>query len=116
MKKFKVLVHLPTSHHAKLNKNYMFKKIELWILLLVVILSILVTLSFGVLVRQGIEGSTKLGNFSIQPLTDPIVSLVRIPEKLIGHLLKPNDAKIGDFWDTKRKYIKDVGFTRFKKF
>ena len=93
----------------------MFKKIELWILLLVVILSILVTLSFGVLVRQGIEGSTKLGNFSIQPLTDPIVSLVRIPEKLIRHLLKPNDAKIGDFWDTKRKYIKDVGFTGEKE-
>ena len=82
----------------------MFKKIELWILLLVIILRILVTLLFGIFIRQGIGGSTKLGNFSIQPLTDPIVSLVRIPEKLIHHLLKPNDAKIVDLWDTNRKY------------
>ena len=40
---------------------------------------------------------------------------MRIPEKLIRHLLKPNDAKIGDFWDTNRKYIKDKGFTGEKE-
>ncbi len=39
----------------------MFKKIELWILLLVIIFFLLFSFFFGVLVRQELEGSTKLG-------------------------------------------------------
>tara|TARA_B100000242_G_scaffold273168_1_gene226609 strand:- start:158 stop:1507 length:1350 start_codon:yes stop_codon:yes gene_type:complete len=39
----------------------MFKKIEIWILYLVVFLGIPFTIAFGVLVRQELVGSTKLG-------------------------------------------------------
>ena len=37
----------------------MFKKIEIWILYLTILLSILFSIGFGVLVRQEIEGITK---------------------------------------------------------
>ena len=39
----------------------MFKKIEIWILYLVILICILLILSFGILVRQELVGSTKLG-------------------------------------------------------
>ena len=42
----------------------MFKKIEIWILYLVVLLGIPVTISFGILVRQELVGSFKLGHVS----------------------------------------------------
>mgnify|MGYP001185286910 CR=1 FL=1 len=42
----------------------MFKKIEIWILYLVVLLGIPVTMSFGVLVRQELVGGIKLGRVS----------------------------------------------------
>tara|TARA_B100000212_G_C27376811_1_gene535100 strand:+ start:566 stop:1921 length:1356 start_codon:yes stop_codon:yes gene_type:complete len=42
----------------------MFKKIEIWILYLFILLSIPVTVFFGVLVRQELEGQIKLGGVS----------------------------------------------------
>ncbi|ABM71017.1 arylsulfotransferase family protein [Prochlorococcus marinus] len=42
----------------------MFKKIEIWILYLIVFLGIPITIGFGVLVRQELIGSTKLGRVS----------------------------------------------------
>ena len=42
----------------------MFKKIEIWILYLVVLLGIPITIFFGVLVRQELVGSIKLGRVS----------------------------------------------------
>ena len=42
----------------------MFKKIEIWILYLVILLSIPVTIGFGVLVRQEIKGGKKFGMIS----------------------------------------------------
>ena len=42
----------------------MFKKIEIWILYLVLLLGLPVTISFGVLVRQELEGKIKLGRVS----------------------------------------------------
>ena len=42
----------------------MFKKIEIWILYLVLLLSIPLSISFGVLVRQELVGTTKLGRVS----------------------------------------------------
>jgi len=42
----------------------MFKKIEIWILYLVILLGIPVTIGFGVLVRQELVGSIKLGRVS----------------------------------------------------
>ena len=37
----------------------MFKKVEIWILYLTILLSILFAIGFGVLVRQELEGITK---------------------------------------------------------
>ncbi len=42
----------------------MFKKIEIWILYFILLLGIPFTISFGVLVRQELEGKTKLGMLS----------------------------------------------------
>ena len=39
----------------------MFKKIEIWILYLAILLSILFAISFGILVRQELVGSIKVG-------------------------------------------------------
>ena len=66
----------------------MFKKIEIWILYLFILISILATLFFGVLVRQGIEGRTSFGALSIKFLTDPIVFISRIAEQLLTQTLE----------------------------
>ena len=42
-------------------ENLMFKKIEIWILYLSLLLSILFAVGFGVLVRQELVGSIKVG-------------------------------------------------------
>ena len=47
----------------------MFKKIEIWILYLVILLSLLFAIGFGVLVRQEIEGITKEGSIDTQKST-----------------------------------------------
>ena len=47
----------------------MFKKIEIWILYLIILLSILFAISFGVLVRQELVGGIKLGWVSKGALT-----------------------------------------------
>ena len=39
----------------------MFKKIEIWILYLVLLINIIIAVGFGILVRQELEGSTKMG-------------------------------------------------------
>jgi hypothetical protein len=60
----------------------MFKKIEIWILYLVLLLSILFAVGFGVLVRQELVGETKAGWVSKAALT-----LAEIPvnlKKLVG--------------------------------
>ena len=55
----------------------MFKKIEIWILYLILLLGIPVTISFGVLVRQELDGSAKLGRVSKTALF-----LAEIPSKI----------------------------------
>ena len=55
----------------------MFKKIEIWILYLVVLLSILFAVFFGILVRQELVGNVKLGWASKTALT-----LAEIPVNL----------------------------------
>ena len=57
--------------------NFVFKKIELWIVLLIIILLLIFTITFGFLVRQELEGSTKFGIFSKSALT-----IARIPATL----------------------------------
>ena len=55
----------------------MFKKMEIWILYLILLLGIPVTISFGVLVRQELDGSAKLGRVSKTALF-----LAEIPSKI----------------------------------
>jgi hypothetical protein len=66
----------------------MFKKIEIWILYLVLIFSILFAVAFGVLVRQELVGSTKVGWLSKTAL-----SLAEIPMN-IKVFLKEMDANL----------------------
>ena len=88
----------------------MFKKIEIWILYLFILISILATLFFGVLVRQGIEGRTSFGTLSIKFLTDPIVFISRIPEQLVIGAFKSNQNRINDPWDEQRPFWSISGF------
>lgn len=88
----------------------MFKKIEIWILYLTILLSILFAIGFGVLVRQGIEGITKTGNVDISFLTSPAVYISRMPEKLLKSILKPNPHRVNDPWDDVREFYKQNGF------
>ena len=43
----------------------MFRKVEIWVLYLVVLIGILFAIGFGVLVRQEIVGDTKLGKIEL---------------------------------------------------
>ena len=49
------------------------KKIEIWVLYLVVLIGILFAIGFGVLVRQEIVGDTKLGKIDISLISRPAV-------------------------------------------
>lgn len=69
----------------------MFKKIEIWILYLTILLSILFAFSFGALVRQELVGSTKAGW-----ITRTALNIVEQPLRLIkiisGETTTPNDS------------------------
>ena len=68
----------------------MFKKIEIWILYLTILLSILFAFSFGVLIRQELVGTTKAGW-----ITRTALNIVEQPLRLIkilsGETTTPND-------------------------
>ncbi len=88
----------------------MFKKIEIWILYLVLLLGIPVTIGFGVLVRQEIEGTTKKGNLSISFLTKPAAFIARKPEELIRKLFVPNPHRLDLPWRDNRYFFIQNGF------
>ena len=88
----------------------MFKKIEIWILYLVILLSILFAIGFGVIVRQEIEGFTKFGAIDISFLSKPAAYIARLPERTLRELLKPNINRINDPWDEKRYFYNQSGF------
>ena len=71
-------------------KYVMFKKIEIWILYLTILLSILFAFSFGVLIRQELVGTTKAGW-----ITRTALNIVEQPLRLIkilsGETTTPND-------------------------
>jgi len=96
-------------YHKKIEK-WMFKKIELWVLLIVIFAGIIFAFSFGVLVRQEIEGITKAGNIDISYLTKPAARIARLPEKLAYHIFKNNPFIVSDPWDEKRKFNDQTGF------
>ena len=88
----------------------MFKKIEIWILYLVIFLGAPFALSFGVLVRQELEGMTKSGIVDISFLTKPALSIARIPEQFIHSFLKRNPLIVNDSWDENRNFYNQEGF------
>ena len=77
----------------KLNnrRTLMFKKIEIWILYLVVLLGIPITIGFGVLVRQEIAGSTKLGRVSKTALF-----LAELPNNIKKISISKNPYVVGE--------------------
>lgn len=87
----------------------MFKKIEIWILYLTIILSLIFTIFFGVLVRQELVGSTKLGI-----LSKSAVFLSEIPmnvKKIFQVVKDPGiERAVGD--DFKNKYGFEGDYSR----
>ena len=69
-------------------RTFMFKKIEIWILYIVLILGIPVTIGFGSVVRHEILGGTKLGRISKAALF-----LAEIPSN-IQKVFIPNDVAL----------------------
>ena len=87
----------------------MFKKIEIWILYLTLILSLLFAIGFGVLVRQEIEGVTKKGNWDISFLSRPAAYIARLPEKFLMSLVS-SKLILNDPWKEDRYFYQQDGF------
>ena len=74
----------------------MFKKIEIWVLYLVILLNILLAVGFGTLVRQELVGSVKAGWISKTALT-----LAEIPVNIRKIFIAPDrDLKLEDRFPT----------------
>jgi hypothetical protein len=87
----------------------MFKKIEIWVLYLTILISLLFAIGFGVLVRQEIEGITKGGNIDISFISKPAAYISRIPEKALRELFN-TDLIINDPLKGKRNFYNQDGF------
>ena len=68
----------------------MFKKIEIWILYLVIFIGILFAFFFGTLVRQELVGSIKLG-----PISKTALFIAEMPIKL-KYLLMNSDLALSE--------------------
>ena len=88
----------------------MFKKIEIWVLYLFLLLGLLFALGFGVLVRQEIEGTTKKGIIDISFLSKPALYIARLPEQVLKQLVRSNPMRVNDFLDDERNFYNQDGF------
>ena len=88
----------------------MFKKIEIWVLYLVILLSLLFAIGFGALVRQETEGITKNGSIDISFLSKPAAYIARLPEQLVLFLMD-SDLVINDAWKEDRYFYNQDGFS-----
>ena len=88
----------------------MFKKIEIWILYLVILFSLLFAIGFGTLVRQEIEGTTKKGGIDISFLSKPAAYIARLPEQFVRLIIQSNPNRINHFWDDYREFYNQNGF------
>lgn len=84
----------------------MFKKIEIWILYLTILLSIVSAVGFGVLVRQELVGSTKAGWVSKTALTlaEIPVNLIRLSQGPDGDLIVEDRFPTLDGFDGTPKF------------
>ena len=88
----------------------MFKKIEIWILYLTIIISIIIALGFGVLVRQELEGVTKHGRIDISFLSKPATYIARLPEQFLMLLVVPNKNRLSNPGSEVRDFYDQNGF------
>ena len=79
----------------------MFKKIEIWILYLVLLLGIPVTISFGLLVRQELKGNIKLGSVSKTAL---FLAEIPVNIKKILRANQSSDLKVEDRFPLLRSF------------
>ena len=109
----------------------MFKKIEIWILYLVILLSILFAIGFGVLVRQELVGGIKagwvsktalaivempgqlrgafIGSINIEFLSKPATYLARLPERFLMEIIV-EPFRVDDPWKEKKSFYNQTGF------
>ena len=87
----------------------MFKKIEIWILYLTILIGVIFAFIFGVLVRQETEGITKVGSFSIEFLTRPAAKIARLPEQLLKEIFV-EPFRADDPWKAQKEFYKQIGF------
>lgn len=85
----------------------MFKKVELWLVLLMLLICLVSGLGFGVLVHQGLLGRSAAGAWSVKPIADVAVTIASVPEKLLLYLIKPEKMRIDDPWDEQRHFWVD---------
>ena len=88
----------------------MFKKIEIWILYIIILLGILLAIGFGVLVRQEIEGITKKGNIDISFLSKPAAYIARLPEKALINIFAASPFQLNKSGTSKRYFYNQDGF------
>ncbi len=88
----------------------MFKKIEIWVLYFVLLMGFPITIGFGVLVRQEIEGKTKHGAIDISFLTKPAAYIARLPERFITSFPTINQLRVNQPWHENRVFYKQNGF------
>ena len=87
----------------------MFKKIEIWILYLCLVLSIIFSFAFAVLVRQELEGYTKIGSINIEFLSKPATYLARLPERFLMEIIV-EPFRVDDPWKEKKSFYNQTGF------
>ena len=83
----------------------MFKKVEIWLLYLILLMGFPITIGFGVLVRQEIEGKTKHGAIDISFLTKPAAYIARLPERFITSFPTINQLRINQPWHENRDFF-----------
>ena len=88
----------------------MFKKVELWIVYLILLPGFPFTIGFGVLVRQEIEGITKNGKIDISFLSKPAAYIARLPEKFLTSLPTINHNRVNQPWSEERVFFSQDGF------
>lgn len=87
----------------------MFKKIELWIVLLVSIIGCLLALFFAILVKLGTEGRNVVGPLDFGTMPKLAYSIASAPEQIASNFA--GLMKVDDFWKKQKPYWEQAGFS-----
>ena len=88
----------------------MFKKIEIWILYLTILVSVLAGLAFGVLVRQETLGRTQAGIIDIGFISKPAAFIASLPEQILISLLRPDPLRADSLLSDDKDFYSQDGF------